>query len=159
MSSVTDKLYIRIQDSDALMAIKDGCMYRVRTSDLISLINGTPTTEPNAEQFLYLGSVASTPSTEAEIKSSTTETPLYYNTVSFRTGTVNKKFIIAIPLDRTIDSIINSGTSEDLTNNFSLIIPSINIIDQNEKSVAYNVYEMSNAVPFSNNYLINITLS
>jgi len=89
----------------------------------------------------------------ALIGSSVINTP---NTFSFTTGTINKRFIIAIPDTKTLVSAINSGTNETL--GFSLSTSITSVPDAAGTNQSYKVYTLENAVPFSSNYTINVTL-
>jgi len=104
----------------------------------------------------YFGGVSTFPTTGAGIRTALISTSILNanNNFSFTTGTTNRRFIIAIPNNKTLVSVTNIGTNEILT--FTLdstitVLPAGGVIEQ-----LYKVYKLENAVPFSNNYTLNV---
>lgn len=81
------------------------------------------------------------------------------NSFTFTTGTLNKVFVIAVPSNKTLVNVVNAGTNENLTSGFILSSSITNIPDAAGVDRPYKVYIMENAVPFSNDYTINVTIS
>ena len=108
----------------------------------------------------FAGSIGVLPTNGLQVRTSLLGTSVLNtgNNFSFTTGTTNKIFVIAVPSNKNLVSVVNSGTNENLTSGFILTgittIPDAGGTDRN-----YKVYIMENAVPFSTNYTINVILS
>jgi len=107
---------------------------------------------------LFAGSVDVFPVNNTEVRSKLLSQSVVTNSNSlvFTTGTVNRRFVIAIPNNKTLVSAINSGTNERL--NFTLDNTITTVPDAGGTNITYKIYKLENAVPFSNNYTINIIL-
>lgn len=73
-----------------------------------------------------------------------------YDTTNFNWNASNLKHTIALPLGKTLTSVISSS-SENLTSNF--VLSTGNVKDAGGNNVTYNIYSYSTAVPF------NVTLN
>ncbi len=79
--------------------------------------------------------------------------------INFNTGTEHKIFVFAMPKNRQIISAIDKGAwSLDITSAFNAS-NEIMVNDKNGNPVTYNVYVLDNAIPYSNNHEIIITLN
>ncbi len=108
----------------------------------------------------FAGSVASVPVNGADVRSSLLGTSVINtaNNFTFNTGTTNKTFVIAIPSNKSLVSVTNTGTNENLLSGF--VLSDITTVpDASGTNRPYKVYIMTNAIPFSINYLINVTIS
>ncbi len=103
----------------------------------------------------FAGSVSVLPTTPAQLRSSLIATSVLNsgNSLTFKSGTVNRMFVIAIPAIKTLIEVKNGGTNEVLT--FSLSSLST-VTDAGGDIQPYKVYTLINAIPFSSNYDINI---
>lgn len=77
-----------------------------------------------------------------------------FGNFSIKTGTVNRRFVIAIPLGRTLVSATNIGTNQTLT--FVLSTSIKKVPDAGGTLRDYNVYVLETGIPFTNDYTINI---
>jgi len=107
----------------------------------------------------YGGSVSAFPTNGTNLRTALLSSSVVNssNTFSFTTGTTNRRFVIAIPATKTLVSAQNTGTNEFLT--FTLDNSVTTVPDAANTSVSYKYYTLQNAVPFSNNYTINVTIS
>lgn len=111
-------------------------------------------------QFRYFrGAVATIPTDGESLRTAMLSDSIISNanTFSFTTGTTLKDFVIAIPNHKTLVEAKNAGTNENLP--FVLSGTITTVPDAGGTPRAYKVYTLSNAVPFSTNYNINVTLS
>lgn len=107
----------------------------------------------------YAANVANFPATGVDLRTQLVSTSVVNtaNTFSFTTGTTNRRFVIAIPSSKNLVSVINAGTNENLT--FTLSSTITTVPDASGTNQSYKVYTLENAVPFSTNYTLNVTLS
>lgn len=107
----------------------------------------------------FRGAVSAIPADGAALRTTMLSNSIISNgnTFSFTTGTTLKDFVIAIPNHKTLVEAKNMGTNENLP--FVLSDTITTVPDAGGTPRAYKVYTLSNAVPFSSNYNINITLS
>lgn len=108
----------------------------------------------------YAGPLSTVPTTGTEVRTALLGTSVLNtaNSFTFTTGTVERIFAIAIPNTKNLVNVTNAGTNENLTSGF--VLTGITTIpDAGGTNRSYKVYVMENAVPFSNNYTINVTLS
>jgi len=106
----------------------------------------------------YSGSIDNFPISGTELRNKLLSSSVLNtaNNFTFNTGTTNKRFLIAIPGNKTLISVQNTGTNEFLnfiTYNTISFIP-----DASGTNQAYKVYVLENAVPFSSNYTLNVTI-
>ena len=108
----------------------------------------------------YAGPISTIPTTGAQVRTALLGTSVLNtaNSFTFTTGTVERIFAIAIPSTKNLVNVTNAGTNENLTSGF--VLTGITTVpDAGGTNRSYKVYVMENAVPFSNNYTINVTLS
>lgn len=108
----------------------------------------------------YAGPLSTIPTTGAQVRTALLGTSVLNtaNSFTFTTGTVERIFAIAIPSTKNLVNVTNAGTNENLTSGF--VLTGITTVpDAGGTNRSYKVYVMENAVPFSNNYTINVTLS
>jgi len=79
------------------------------------------------------------------------------NELIINTGISNKSFIIAIPGNRMIESVIDMNIGFDISQSF-INIPMF-VEDAGGKLTAYNVYEMVISIPYSTNHEFKIKLT
>ena len=79
--------------------------------------------------------------------------------IEFHTGVENRIFVFAMPNDRELISAIDKGAwSLDITSAFNEPII-MNIADANNNLTPYKIYILDNAIPYSNDHEIIITLN
>lgn len=118
------------------------------------------TTSFNGGLRRFAGGVTKVPTTGTEVRIALLNTSVINtsNSFSFTTGTTNKTFVIAIPSSKTLTGVKNEGTNENLLSSF--VLSEITVVpDAGNTDRPYKVYIMDNAVAFSSNYTISITLA
>ena len=76
------------------------------------------------------------------------------NSFSFNTGIVEKIFQIAIPATKTLVSVFDATAGFFITGSFTL--STFNVNDAAGTPVSYNVYTLTNAVPYAVDHTFNI---
>lgn len=76
-------------------------------------------------------------------------------TFSFFTGTTNKIFTIAMPATKTLVSVFDATAGFDITGSF--VLNTFNVNDFAGTPVAYNIYILTNAVPYGSTHQFNVT--
>ena len=112
------------------------------------------------DYMIFYGTKNTHPQTSDDIRSLTGKTfNNETNVINFNTGTEHKIFVFAMPKNRQIISAIDKGAwSLDITSAFNTS-NEIMVNDKNGNPVTYNVYVLDNAIPYSNNHEIIITLN
>jgi hypothetical protein len=107
----------------------------------------------------YAGAIQTIPANGVALRAAMRATAVLNTANSFQitTGTTYKYLIVAIPAYKTFVSAQNLGTNEALT--FVLSTTITTIPDAAGTPKAYKVYICTNAVPFPQDYTIQITLS
>lgn len=117
-----------------------------------SLINIT------ANYYRYFGPVDNRPTTSAGVKALSKEFQnANSNTFTLNTGNTNIKFIVALPTGRTIQSVVDLDALNAVITASYVLVGTINVEDAGATNRTYNLYEMSNAVPYSSNHRHQIT--
>jgi len=106
----------------------------------------------------YASSVSTLPTTGSGLRTALLGTSVINtaNNFTFTTGTTNRRFVIAIPATKTLSTVQNTGTNEFL--NFTLSSTITTVPDAAGTNQSYKVYTLENAVPFPNNYTLNVIL-
>lgn len=107
----------------------------------------------------YAGNIATFPTTGSALRTALLGTSVINtsNNFTFTTGTTNRRFIIAIPAAKTLSTVQNTGTNEFL--NFTLSTTLTTVPDAAGNNASYKVYTLENAVPFPQNYTLNVILT
>ena len=78
------------------------------------------------------------------------------NPIILNTGTIERIFTVAMPSTLAIDEVSDLDAQfGDITNSY--ILATINVEDAAGTSSTYNVYTMTNAIPYSSNHRHEIT--
>lgn len=76
--------------------------------------------------------------------------------ITLNTGNVDRFFTIALPAGTTVASVIDlDALNANITNNY--ILTNIDLINAGGVATQYNVYTMTNAIPYSDNHRHQIT--
>ena len=113
------------------------------------------TTESNLFR-IYAGPISGPLVSGQMIKDELTPISTASNSFTFYTGTTRNNFAIAIPNDKTLQSVRNEATTESLIYTLSDTITTVP--DENGVPVPMKVYTSQNALAFSNNYPIKVTM-
>ena len=107
----------------------------------------------------FYDSLASVPTTSADVRAFVNKQLTNVgNSFILNSGTVNKIFSIAMPTTHTLSSVIDlDALNANITGNF--VLSTFNVNDAGGTPVAYNVYTLSNAVSYSSNHRLSITIS
>jgi hypothetical protein len=101
----------------------------------------------------YYGAQAVSAANSAAVKSLPTNEfqTANENTFILNTGTVEKKFQVALPPARTISEVIDLETNANITADYTLI-GTVNVTDADGANRLYNFYEMNLGAPYSANH-------
>ena len=116
-------------------------------------------TSPNftGRYRLFYGTGGTTPTTSAEVRALSSEFDTD-NTFTLVTGTTDTKFKIALPPNRTIVSVIDTGNlNADVTSTY--VLSTISVDDAGGTPRTYNYYEANYGSPYptSTNHVVTIT--
>jgi hypothetical protein len=108
--------------------------------------------------YRFYGPTASSPANSAAVRalaSSAFHTGA--TSFTFNTGTVETKFVIALPPSVTISSVIDtSALNADITSQF-VLTGTVNVLDAGSTNRAYNIYEMNVGVPYGTSHAFTVT--
>lgn len=77
------------------------------------------------------------------------------NTFTLHTGTVQQIFAIAMPATKTLTQVFDATAGFDITSTF--VLSTFNVNDAGGNPVSYNVYVLTNSVPYASDHTFNIT--
>ena len=78
-------------------------------------------------------------------------------TFTFNTGTVQTKFVVALPPSVTISGVIDtSALNVDITDEW-ILTGTLNVLDAGSTNRSYNIYEMNVGVPYATSHAFSIT--
>jgi len=108
--------------------------------------------------YRFFGPTASSPANSAAVRalaSSTFHTGA--TTFTFNTGTVQTKFVVALPPSVTISGVIDtSALNVDITSEW-ILTGTLNVLDAGSTNRSYNIYEMNVGVPYATSHAFSIT--
>jgi hypothetical protein len=109
----------------------------------------------------FAGSINEIPTEGIDIRNSLINTSVINttNSFTFQTGSVNKNFVVAIPIVKNLVKVLNTDTNDDLTLLFLLSESISSIPDVSGNIVDYKVYVASFASSYSSNNNVIVTLS
>lgn len=96
----------------------------------------------------FYGPSSSAPTNSSSVRSLPTRSFATSSPVTLFTGSVERIFTIAIPATQTVTQVLDlDALNANITANY--ILSTFNVNDAGGTSVSYNVYTMTNAVPYS----------
>ena len=108
----------------------------------------------------FWGNTSTIPTSSSEIRSLSNNTFSNISQITLSTGTVNTNFIVCIPNNKSIVSVIDtSNLNANITNNYILINNNFQVADAGGILHSYKLYIMNTSVPYSPsaNHLITIS--
>lgn len=130
--------------------------YRIRVTDEYQSTNSSTTTI-SFLNVIFHGPGANSPSTSADVRS--LESKVFTdssNPFNLNTGTVYNNFVVAMPSSLSITEVIDlDALNANITNNY--VLNTFNVEDGGGTSISYDVYTMSNAIPYTSNHRHRIT--
>lgn len=130
--------------------------YRVQVTDTYQTTTSS-TSLVNLLNIIFYGPTSSIPLTSADVRSSTNRiftdgsNPFILNT-----GTTYRNFVVAIPSTLNLTEVLDiDALSANITSSY--IINTFDVLDFIGTNVSYNVYTMTNAIPYSSNHRHQIT--
>jgi hypothetical protein len=142
--------------NDSVLSTASGTAYRISYTDVYSSGNSSQT-NVNFLNFIWYGPVSSVPTTSTDVRSISNK--IFTdgaNPITLDTGTTNKNFSVAMPSNKTITSVYDvTALNTDIT--ASYINNPFNVNNAGGVPTSYNVYTMSNAVPYSPKHDHSIT--
>lgn len=117
------------------------------------------TTTVNFVNLIFYGPTADNPDTSAEVRAlAERQFSDVVGNITLNTGSVQKIFTIALPTGITATQILDlDALNANITNSY--LLTSISIDDAGATLTQYNVYTMTNAIPYSDNHRHQITRS
>jgi hypothetical protein len=130
--------------------------YRVQVTDSYQTTTST-TNLVNLLNIIFYGSTSSTPLNSGDVRSFTNKIFTDgLNPFTLNTGNVYNNFVVAIPSTLSITEVLDiDALSANITDSY--IMNTFNVLDFIGTNVSYNVYTMTNAIPYSSNHRHQIT--
>lgn len=112
-----------------------------------------------ARFYRFFGPSATSPTNSATVRA-LPSSAFHTGAGSFTlaTGTVQTKFVVALPPGITISSVIDqTALNADITSQY-VLTGTINVVDAGGTNRSYNIYEMNQGIPYSSshNHLITV---
>ena len=106
----------------------------------------------------FFGPVASSPANSAQVRAlSGTRLTNAGNQFTLNTGATTNKFAIAVPAGRSLQSVIDADAlNADITSQY--VVSTLNVNDAGGNPVAYKLYVMTQAVPYSASHRHVVTI-
>ena len=105
--------------------------------------------------YEFYGPTAANSTNSAQVRALPNNRPASAGTsFSMQTGTVEKIFEIAIPATKTLVSVFDATAGFFITGTFTLT--TFNVNDAGGNPIAYNIYRLSNAIPYAVDHTFNI---
>jgi hypothetical protein len=76
---------------------------------------------------------------------------------TFNTGTVETKFVIALPPSVTISTVIDTSALNAVITSEWILTGTVNVLDAGSTNRAYNIYEMNVGVPYGTSHAFTVT--
>lgn len=134
--------------------------YMIDVFDTYSNVSGTEKLQTiTFDNMIFYGPTATTPIETDDIRS-LPDRVFNKNTdnITLNTGARNRIFVVAVPSNRELVNVVDQSASYvDITNRF--IFSQIEVEDAGKKKSLYNIYTMTNAIPYNRNHILQITLS
>ena len=76
---------------------------------------------------------------------------------TFNTGTVETKFVIALPPSVTISSVIDTSALNAIITSDWILTGTVNVLDAGSTNRSYNIYEMNVGIPYATSHAFTVT--
>ena len=132
--------------------------YRIRVTDEYTSTNSSNVILAFLDAIFY-GPSEFTPTDQAAVRSLPSKTFIdSANPFNLETGSSYKNFTVALPTSQVITEVLDlDALNANITANYTL--SNFDIVDGGGTAVNYNVYKMSNAIPYTSNHRHKITRS
>ena len=130
--------------------------YRVQVTDSHQTTTST-TNLVNLLNIIFYGSTSSVPLSSSDVRELTNNIFTDgLNPFTLNTGTTYNNFVVAMPSVLNITEVLDiDALSANITDSY--IINTFNVLDFIGTNVSYDVYTMTNAIPYSSNHRHQIT--
>ena len=130
--------------------------YRVQVTDSHQTTTST-TNLVNLLNIIFYGSTSSVPLSSSDVRQLTNNIFTDgLNPFTLNTGTTYNNFVVAMPSVLNITEVLDiDALSANITDSY--IINTFNVLDFIGTNVSYDVYTMTNAIPYSSNHRHQIT--
>ena len=125
---------------------------------MYKIISGTKQIKTiNFDNMIFYGSTNVIPTTSADIRALPNRLfNIGTDEITLQTGNVNKIFVVAVPSNKTIDLVLDENAMfADITRTY--VGSTIMVADAGGLETEYNIYIMSNAIPYTRNHKHRIT--
>ena len=152
-----------INHNDVSLKAATSISYRVLVVDSyqqhLSSQATSSTSTVNFVNLIFYGPTADNPNTSAKVRAlAGRQFSDLSGNITLNTGNVEKIFTIALPTGTTVAQVLDlDALNANITNSYLLTPISIN--DAGATLTQYNVYTMTNAIPYSDNHRHQITRS
>jgi hypothetical protein len=142
-----------VTHNNALLNASTSIAYRVKVIDIYQTSLSSYVTGGNSTvsfyNLIFYGPVSSAPANSAAVRSLTNRMFTFSsNPFNLQTGTVERIFTAALPASLTITQVLDlDALNANITANY--ILSSFNVNNAAGTATAYNVYTMTNAIPYS----------
>jgi hypothetical protein len=142
--------------NDSALATASGTAYRIHYTDAYTSGNSTPV-DVEFHNFIWYGPSSGAPTNSAEVRSLSgaifVDGP---NPFDMQTGNVDTNFSVAMPNTLTLQSVYDlTASNSDITGNFAN--NTFNVDNASAIATPYNIYTMTNAIPYASGHLLRIT--
>lgn len=105
----------------------------------------------------FYGSASSEPASSSDVRSLPTSAfHTSGNAFTFTTGTTNKIFVITLPPGYTLNQVVDqTALNVNITSQF--VSSTISVVDVGGTSRTYNLYIMTNAIPYASSHTFSVT--
>jgi len=152
---------IAIDHNDQAFLGAASIAYRVVVTDTYQADHGTQVASSivtvNFVNQVYYGPSSSLPTNSDSIRALANHQFVdVAGNITLNTGNADRFFTIALPTGSTVASVIDlDALNANITNNY--ILTNIDLINAGGVATQYNVYTMTNAIPYSDNHRHQIT--
>jgi hypothetical protein len=149
--------------SDAALKTASSIAYRVLVIDNYQQHLGAQVTSStstvNFVNLIFYGPTAVDPDTSAEVRAlSNRQFSDVVGNITLSTGSAERIFSIALPPGMTVSQVLDlDALNANITNSY--VLATVSVDDAAGTASLYNVYAMTNAIPYSDNHRHQITRS
>ena len=131
--------------------------YRVSVTDAYTTATGTYTI--TYKYVIFYGSSASAPTNSAGVRALSSKRFIDAgNTFILNTGAIDKIFTVAIPATMSLTQVLDlDALNANITANY--VLSTFNVNDGGGTPVAYKIYTLTNAIPYSADHRHQITIA
>jgi hypothetical protein len=141
--------------NDQALKVSTTISYRIKVVDAYTTTYST-VTNIQFLKLIFFGDASSTPTASSDIRALPSR--IFSDAVSkqiLNTGNTNRKFIFAIPSGSVTEVLDLDALNANITNNY--ILSQMQVDDAAGTSSSYNVYLMTNSIPYTNNHRHQVT--